>query len=463
MKITYRLLIILFFFVSCEKKVTRFDLTTNVIPTEGGTISPSLGSFDEGTTVELTSTPSTGYEFKEWSGGVTGTTNPVSVTMNSNKSITGVFIKKIYPLNITIEGEGTVTEEIVTLKSNSYNHGTVVKLTPVPADGWMFVEWSGDLIGSQNPIQITVTDSVNITSVFTNDIDGDGVLNVNDKCPNTPSGVTVNSDGCQITYIPDDRFEQSLIDLGYDDVLDDYVLTNSVISIDSLVIDGKEIYSLMGIEEMSNITMLSCKNNSLSSLNVSKNTSLTWLSCNNNSLSSLDVSKNTKLTDLFCQFNYLHSLDVSKNLSLTRLICYSNSISSLDVTNNTSLTVLSCTKNNLSSLDVSKNTKLTDLQCSLNNLSSLDVSNNTDLNFLWCYYTQLSSLDVSKNTILTNLICDWNNITSLDVSKNTSLIGLNCQHNPLSCIKVNQTQLDNISPGWSKDPEDSYSLDCSGI
>ena len=30
---------------------------------------------------------------------------------------------------------------------------------------------------------------------------------------------------CGYTYVPDDNFEQALIDLGYDDVLDDYVLT----------------------------------------------------------------------------------------------------------------------------------------------------------------------------------------------------------------------------------------------
>ena len=29
---------------------------------------------------------------------------------------------------------------------------------------------------------------------------------------------------CQQTFIPDDNFEQALIDLGLDDILDDYVL-----------------------------------------------------------------------------------------------------------------------------------------------------------------------------------------------------------------------------------------------
>jgi hypothetical protein len=32
----------------------------------------------------------------------------------------------------------------------------------------------------------------------------------------------------QTTYVPDDNFEQALIDYGYDDVLDDYVLTSNI-------------------------------------------------------------------------------------------------------------------------------------------------------------------------------------------------------------------------------------------
>jgi hypothetical protein len=61
-------------------------------------------------------------------------------------------------LNITIEGEGTVTE--------SYEHETVVKLTSVPSEGWEFVAWSGDLTGDENPVNVTLTDSINITAKF---------------------------------------------------------------------------------------------------------------------------------------------------------------------------------------------------------------------------------------------------------------------------------------------------------
>ena len=104
---------------------------------------------------------------------------------------------------------------------------------------------------------------------------------------------------------------------------------------------------------------------------------------------------------------------------------------------------------------------LTHLNCSENQLTSLDVSNNTSLERLFCDDNQLTSLDVSNNTSLEKLDCSTNQLTNLDVSYNTSLTELNCQTNPLTCVKVNQTQLDDIPEDWEKDPEDTYSLDCN--
>ena len=37
-----------------------------------------------------------------------------------------------------------------------------------------------------------------------------------------------------MTYVPDDNFEQTLIDLGYDDTLDDYVNTSSISGVKEL-------------------------------------------------------------------------------------------------------------------------------------------------------------------------------------------------------------------------------------
>jgi hypothetical protein len=48
----------------------------------------------------------------------------------------------------------------------------------------------------------------------------------------------------QKTYVPDDKFEQALIDLGYDTTLDDSVLTANISGVTSLDVSNKEISDL---------------------------------------------------------------------------------------------------------------------------------------------------------------------------------------------------------------------------
>lgn len=87
--------------------------------------------------------------------------------MNSNKSITGVFVKRDYPLNIKIEGQGTVEEKIIPNPSGrEYPHGTRVELKPIPKEGWVFESWGGDLSGNETPQIITVDKEKNVTAKF---------------------------------------------------------------------------------------------------------------------------------------------------------------------------------------------------------------------------------------------------------------------------------------------------------
>ena len=53
----------------------------------------------------------------------------------------------------------------------------------------------------------------------------------------------------QQTYVPDDNFEQALINLGYDTVLDDYVTTSSIDTVQQLLIEFLNIADLTGIED----------------------------------------------------------------------------------------------------------------------------------------------------------------------------------------------------------------------
>ncbi len=58
----------------------------------------------------------------------------------------------------------------------------------------------------------------------------------------------------QNTYVPDNNFEQRLIDLGYDDVLDDYVVTANINTVTILQIHGRSIVDITGIEDFTLLT-----------------------------------------------------------------------------------------------------------------------------------------------------------------------------------------------------------------
>ena len=272
------------------------------------------------------------------------------------------------------------------------------------------------------------------------------------------------------TFVPDDNFEQALIDLGFDDVLDDFVLTENISGIDSLNVSEKEISDLTGIEDfvaleildatynelttldISNnifLTVLGLGSNQLTSLDVSNNTALIELDCWGNTLTSLDVSQNSSLSFLGCGYNGLTSLDVSNNTALTLLWVPLNQLTSLDVTNNLLLTGLICNFNQLTNLDVSNNPSLTDLRCVDNELTNLDISNNINLSILfvsnWTYFgtnNQLENLDVSNNPLLTDLRCGGIQLENLDVSNNPLLTGLRVGNNVLTSLDVsNNTNL----------------------
>jgi len=66
-----------------------------VTQSTGGTItySPNKTTFTNGETVTLTATTSAGYVFRNWTGSASGTTNPITITMDASKSIGALFEK----------------------------------------------------------------------------------------------------------------------------------------------------------------------------------------------------------------------------------------------------------------------------------------------------------------------------------------------------------------------------------
>jgi len=171
--------------VSCSKdSAPNFHrLSVITTPSEGGTVTPGPGEYEEGTEIELTAKPNEDWAFEKWHGDYDGNSPVATIKMDSSMVIVASFIKRDYPLTILIEGEGQVLQEIVRSKSTDYPHGTTVKLTAEPDHGWYFTHWEGDLESEENPAEIIVENETEITAVFerldfplTINIEGDGTV-----------------------------------------------------------------------------------------------------------------------------------------------------------------------------------------------------------------------------------------------------------------------------------------------
>jgi len=137
------------------------QLSTSVVPTAGGTISPSAGTFKG--EVTLVANAAQYYKFVGWAGDASGNTNPLTVKMNSDKQIVAQFSKLTYTVQVTSNPSdgGTVRPD-----SGTYEAGNMLTVTATPATRYRFVQWGTDASGSTNPLRILVDNNKVITANF---------------------------------------------------------------------------------------------------------------------------------------------------------------------------------------------------------------------------------------------------------------------------------------------------------
>ena len=196
----------------------KYPLTMNIVGE--GTVSEEIISagrttteYTSGSTIQLTAVPAAEWLFTGWSGDVSSTENPIELTVNSNQTVTANFEKRKYPLTITIQGEGTVTEEIISSSKTTteYNSGSSIRLTAIPSDEWVFTGWSGSVSSTNNPI--TVNSNQTVTANFekrkyplTITIQGEGT--VTEEIISSSKTTTEYNSGSSIrlTAIPSDEW-----------------------------------------------------------------------------------------------------------------------------------------------------------------------------------------------------------------------------------------------------------------
>ena len=134
----------------------------------------------------------------------------------------------------------------------------------------------------------------------------------------SPSPVNPGNKGIEIneTNFPDSAFrafvKSSKIDYDGDGYLNDAYPYKEISQITLIDVSNKGIKSLKGIEFFANLNTLSCKNNQLTELDVSKN-DLIFLYCSGNQLSSLKLGNSEMLQTVSCYSNAsLTQLDISK-------------------------------------------------------------------------------------------------------------------------------------------------------
>ena len=132
--------------------------------TSGGTTDPPPGTSIRvlGEEVTLTAFPESDL-FTGWSGDVTQGSDQITVTMNEDTSVTANFTPVEYTLIIQ-SGEGGTT--IPEPGAYDYPEGTNIPVTAVPESGYEFSEWSGDVLGTDNPVRISMDSDKSITSSF---------------------------------------------------------------------------------------------------------------------------------------------------------------------------------------------------------------------------------------------------------------------------------------------------------
>jgi hypothetical protein len=84
--------------VDASKSVTAnfttvYTLSTSTRGKGSVVLDPPGGSYSAGTVVTLTALPGSGFNFRDWSGDLSGSSNPATITMNADRSVTATFKK----------------------------------------------------------------------------------------------------------------------------------------------------------------------------------------------------------------------------------------------------------------------------------------------------------------------------------------------------------------------------------
>jgi uncharacterized protein (TIGR02145 family)/uncharacterized repeat protein (TIGR02543 family) len=137
---------------------------------------PEKTGYGSGEHVTVTATAAEGYTFAGWSGDTTGTANPISITMNGNKTVIANFTEsgtipggETYTLTTSVNpvGSGTVLRNP---GKASYEPGEEVTVTATANSGYSFAGWTGALSSTDISVSVTMNGDLSLTANYVENI-----------------------------------------------------------------------------------------------------------------------------------------------------------------------------------------------------------------------------------------------------------------------------------------------------
>jgi len=150
--------------IGCQNQGDFYSLNTTSYPMDGGTVIPGSGNFFSGTVVIIKATPAPGYQFAYWAGDISGTEASQTIVMDSNQTIIANFAK-LYTLSFAsypAHGGSVQTNPA----GNTFAANTTIKLTAIPAAGYLFSHWEGDTSSNDPTTQVTMSSDKAVKAFF---------------------------------------------------------------------------------------------------------------------------------------------------------------------------------------------------------------------------------------------------------------------------------------------------------
>ena len=127
---------------------------------------PNQTLYTYGQAVQLTANPAEGWSFSQWSGNLSGSTNPNTIIMTGNKAVTATFtLNGPYSLTLTTSGTGSGT--IQASPAGPYYWGASVTILANVSTGSTFTGFSGSLTGTTTPQTLVIDGDEAVDAQFT--------------------------------------------------------------------------------------------------------------------------------------------------------------------------------------------------------------------------------------------------------------------------------------------------------